>query len=182
MGKVTTLYPAAPAQPNLEAPGRIDSTHDLSAFDSGSKQLDDWLRRRALHNEANGASRTYVVCQRTRVVAFYCLANGAMMRANAPGKIRRNVPDPIPVMVLGRLAVDRKFQGQGLGEGLLRDAISRTVQAAEIAGIRAILVHTKDEQARQWYERFGVFIPSPTDSLTLLLPLQSAVEAFGPAP
>jgi GNAT superfamily N-acetyltransferase len=179
MGKVTTLYPVAPAQPAYEAPERLNSTHDLSAFDSGSQQLDDWLRRRALRNEANGGSRTYVIRHGAQVAGFYCLANGAVMHAEAPGKIRRNTPDPIPVMVLGRLAVDRRFQGRGLGEGLLRDAILRTAQAAEIAGIRAILIHAKDERARHWYERLGVFMRSPTDPLTLLLPLQEAQAALG---
>jgi GNAT superfamily N-acetyltransferase len=174
--------PAAPAGPVFAAPERLSSRHDLSAFDSGSPELDGWLRRRALRNEAQGGSRTYVVCQGAQVVAFYCLANGAVMHADAPRRVRRNMPDPIPVMVLGRLAVDRRFQRQGLGEALLRDAIVRTLQAAEIAGIRAILVHAKDEQARRWYERFGIFLPSPTGPLTLLLPLAEAQAALGAAP
>jgi GNAT superfamily N-acetyltransferase len=181
MGEIGS-HSAAPAHPVFAAPERLGSKHELSAFDSGSPELDGWLRRWALRNEAQGGSRTYVVCQGVQVVAFYSLANGAVIHADAPRRVRRNMPDPIPVMVLGRLAVDRRFRRRGLGEGLLRDAIMRTIQAAEIAGIRAILVHAKDEQARRWYERFGVFLPSPTGRLTLLLPLAEAQAAFGAAP
>jgi GNAT superfamily N-acetyltransferase len=181
MGEIVS-HPAAPAQPAFEAPERLSAKHDLSAFDSGSPEFDGWLRRWALRNEAQGGSRTYVVCQGVQVVAFYCLANGAVMHADAPRRVRQNMPNPIPVMVLGRLAVDRRFQRQGLGEALLLDAVMRTLQAAEIAGIRAILVHAKDEQARRWYERFGIFLPSPTARLTLLLPLAEAQAAFRAAP
>ncbi|MGH6895283.1 MAG: GNAT family N-acetyltransferase [Geminicoccaceae bacterium] len=161
----------------LRPPERLTSTHVIDHFDSGTPLLDDWLKRRALRNEAEGASRTYVVCRNTRVVAFYCLANGAVLQAGAPGRVRRNMPDPIPVMVLGRLAVDRRFQGRGLGKALLREAILRTLQAADLAGIRAILVHAKDEQARAFYERCG-FLASPLDPLTLMLPLKDARAAL----
>jgi GNAT superfamily N-acetyltransferase len=175
-------HPAVPAQAVLTAPERLTPEHDCSTFDSGSQTLDGWLRRRALRNEAEGASRTYVACQGNQVAGFYCLASGAVMRLDAPGKIRRNMPEPIPVMVLGRLAVDRRFQRQGLGAGLLRDAILRATQVAEIAGIRAILVHAKDEQARLWYDRFGFFLESPTDPLMLLAPLQEAFAALDSMP
>jgi GNAT superfamily N-acetyltransferase len=158
---------------HLRPPERLTPAQELDDFDSSVPQLDDWLKRRAARNEAEGASRTYVVCQRMRVAAFYCLANGAVLHADAPGRVRRNMPDPIPVMVLGRLAVDRRFQGRGLGRALLRDAILRTLQAAEIAGVRAILVHAQDERAETFYERSG-FLPSPIDPLTLMLPLRNA--------
>ena len=161
--------PGEPPQP----PERLTSNHRLDDFDSGSPLLDSWLRRRALPNEAEGASRTYVVCERARVLAFYSLAHGAVRNAGAPGRVRRDMPDPIPVMVLGRLAVDRRLQGQGLGKALLRDAILRTLQAADLAGIRAILVHANDARARVLYERCG-FLPSPIDPLTLMLPLKDA--------
>ena len=161
----------------LPAPERLTSTHVVNEFDSGAPQLDDWLRRRALRNEAEAASRTYVVGQGHRVVAFYCLANGVVLQAGAPGRVRRNMPDPIPVMVLGRLAVDHRFQGRGLGGALLRDALLRTLQAADIAGIRAILVHAKDDRAKAFYERSG-FLPSPIDPLTLMLPLKDARAAL----
>jgi GNAT superfamily N-acetyltransferase len=175
---VGTLTPRPDVEgQQLQAPERLTSTHLLDDFDSGAPRLDDWLRRRALRNETEGASRTYVVCQDTRVVAFYCLANGAVLQAGAPGRVRRNMPDAIPVMVLGRLTVDHRFQGQGLGRALLRDALLRTLQAAEIAGVRAILVHAKDDRARAFYERGG-FLPSPIDPLTLMLPLKDARAAL----
>ncbi len=167
-----------PRENELRPPERLTPAHELQDFDSGSPRLDDWLRRRASRNEADGASRTYVACQGTRVAAFYCLANGAVLHGGAPGRVRRNMPDPIPVMVLGRLAVDRRFQRRGLGSALLRDAILRTLQAAEIAGIRAIVAHAKDDTAKTFYERSG-FLPSPIDPLTLMLPLKDARAALG---
>lgn len=166
-------YPDSPG-----APERLGPTHDLDPFDSGSPQLDDWLRRRASGNEERGGSRTYVICLGRRVVGFHSLATGAVLQKDAPGKVRRNMPDPIPMMILGGLAVDRPFQGRSLGKALLRDAIVRTLHAADIAGIRAILVHAKGDDARRFYTRFG-FLPSPIDPLTLMLPL-SDVRARRP--
>jgi GNAT superfamily N-acetyltransferase len=157
----------------VSRPAPLTAAHDCTRFDSGSPQLDGWLRERALRNERAGASRTYVACEGVRVVAFYSLANGALAHREAPGRLKRNMPDPIPVMVLGRLAVDRAFQGRGLGKALLKDAILRTLQAAEIAGIRAILVHAKDENAKRFYERLG-FLASPASPRTLALPLRDA--------
>lgn len=168
-----TPDPPATGDERLEAPQPLRPDHDLAAFDSGSPLLDDWLRRRALRNEAAGASRTYVVCQGSRVVAFYCLAAGAVALDWAPGRVRRNMPDPVPVIVLGRLAVDRALKGRSLGRNLVRDAVMRTLQAADVAGIRAILVHAKDEDARRFWERCG-FLPSPADPMTLMLRLQDA--------
>src|SRR5207244_4569141 len=110
------------------SPEKLSTHHDLSGFDSGEPMLDDWLRRRAQQNEASGASRTYVVCVGRKVVGYYTLAAGAIAHIDAPGTIRRNMPDPVPVMVLGRLAIDRAFHGQGIGTGLFRDAILRTMQ------------------------------------------------------
>src|ERR1700722_1403283 len=122
----------------LTAPEKLRADHDLSQFKCGESALDDWLRRRALQNEESGASRTYVVCMGSRVVAYHALAVGAVENANAPGRVRRNMPEPIPVLIIGRLAVNQEFHGRGLGQGLLRDAVLRTLQAADIAGIRAI--------------------------------------------
>jgi GNAT superfamily N-acetyltransferase len=162
----------------LSRPSPLSDTHDCTQFDSGSPQLDTWLRERALRNQGTGASRTYVACEEARVVAFYSLATGAVAHREAPGKLKRNMPDPIPVMVLGRLAVDREFQGRGLGKALLKDAILRTLQAADIAGIRAILVHAKDDNAQRFYQRFG-FLASPISLRTLALPLQDAAAQLG---
>ncbi len=152
----------------LRPPERLTSTHELDDFDSGRPQLDQWLRHHAARDAAENGARAYVVCQDARVVAFYCLANAAVLHAGAPGRVGRDLPAPIPVMVLGRLAVDRRFQGQGLGRALLRDAILRALRAGEIAGVRALLAHAKDERARAFYERSG-FVRSPFDPLTLML-------------
>lgn len=162
----------------IRPPEKLSATHDLSDFDSGEPVLDDWLRRRALHNEASGASRTYVVCVDKRVVGYYTLAVGAVAHVKAPGLVRRNMPDPLPVMVLGRLAVDTGLQRRGIGRGLLRDAVLRTVQAAEIAGIRAILVHAISEAAKRFYEGCG-FIASPIDPLTVMITVAEAAKMLG---
>lgn len=159
--------------PPIDAPHKLSPAHDLSQFMCGELTLDDWLRRRALPNEASGSSRTYVVLVGRRVVGYYALANGAITHAEAPGRIRRNMPDSVPVMVLGRLAVDQEFQGHGIGTGLLRDAVLRTVQAAEIAGIRAILVHALSETAKRFYEQYG-FVASPVDPLSLMITVAEA--------
>lgn len=155
----------------VTAPVLLAADHDVSDFASGILVLDDWLRRRALANQIGGASRTYVIIAGDRVIGYYALANGSIAAAEAPGRIRRNMPDPIPVMLLGRLAVDRRWQGKGIGADLLRDAIMRSLQAAEIAGIRAVLVHAIDQAAARFYEKSG-FLPSPIRPLTYFLPLQ----------
>ncbi len=154
----------------------IGPEHDLSGFDCGVPPLDEWLRRRALQNQASGASRTYVVSAGGRVVGYYALANGAVTLAQATGRVRRNMPDP--VMVLGRLAVDRGYQGCGLGRALLRDAVLRVLQAAEIAGIRAILVHAISEDAKRFYQRCG-FRASPTDPMTLMVTVADVAKSLG---
>jgi predicted N-acetyltransferase YhbS len=153
---------------SIRAPEKLTPDHDLSQFQCGEPALDDWLRRRALQNEDSGASRTYVACDGNKVVGYYALAAGAVAHIDAPGRVRRNMPDPVPVMVIGRLAVDQTLQGQALGPALLRDAILRTLQAADIAGIRAILVHAISERAKAFYEKWG-FISSPMDPMTLMI-------------
>jgi GNAT superfamily N-acetyltransferase len=157
------------------SPEKLSPSHDLSRFDSGEPSLDAWLPRRAEQNEASGASRTYVVCVGERVVGYYTLAAGAIAHAGAPGRIRRNMPEPVPVMVLGRLAVDKAFHGQGIGTGLLRDAVLRIVLAAEIVGIRAILVHAISETAKAFYEKYG-FVSSPVDPLTVMITVAEAAR------
>ena len=164
-----------PPLSQLSAPQKLSAGHGLAQFSCGEAALDDWLRRRALQNEECGASRTYVVCLEKRVVGYYALAVGAVAHADAPGRIRRNMPDPVPVMIMGRLAVDQTMQGQDIGRGLLRDAVLRTVQAAEIAGIRAILVHAISERAKDFYLKAG-FIPSPVDPMTLMVTLYEAAK------
>ncbi len=161
----------------LRAPEKLRADHDLLKFECGEPTLDDWLRRRALSNEESGASRTYLVCVGEQVVGYYALAVGAVTHAEAPGRVRRNMPDPVPVMIIGRLAVHKDFQGRKIGPALLRDAVLRTLQAAEIAGVRAILVHAISERARQFYEDCG-FIASPMDPMTLMITVAEAGKAF----
>ena len=158
-------------------PERLNSLHQIETFDSGKSQLDEWLKRRALRNESEGASRTYVLCDRQAVIAYYCLANGAIAQTTATGKVRRNMPDPIPVMVIKRLAVDRNCQGRGIGRALLREAILRTLQAAEIAGIRAILVHAISEEAKQFYQKCG-FPVSPMEPMTLMVKVSDVIASL----
>nr|WP_199329053.1 GNAT family N-acetyltransferase [Coleofasciculus sp. FACHB-1120] len=160
-------------------PETLQQTHDVETFDCGKPSLNDWLRKRALENEATGASRTYVVCCGDRVVGYYSLANGSVIHSEAPGKIKRNMPDPIPVMVLGRLAVDINHRGKGIGKGLVKDAILRTLQASEIAGIRAIMVHALDEEAKRFYVDKCGFMPSPVHPLTLMVTLADVKKNLG---
>jgi GNAT superfamily N-acetyltransferase len=154
----------------LSPPGPLTNDHDIDSFDSGEPVLDDWLKRRARPNQASGASRTYVGCEGKRVVAYYALASGAIAQASVPGRFRRNMPDPIPVVVLARLAVDRRHQGQGLGRALFRDAAQRVAQAADTIGIRGIVVHAISENARKFYIALG-FDPCPTEAVTLVVTL-----------
>lgn len=160
-------------------PRPISDSDDVATFDSGETSLDDYLLKRALANHAGGASRCFVTSWEGRVVGYYALASGSVAHADLSGKVRRNMPDPVPVILLSRLAVDRKHQGRGLGESLLRDAIARGVQVAEQIGVRAILVHALHDDARRFYLRFG-FEPSPTDPLHLLLLIKDA-KASSPA-
>lgn len=162
----------------LHPPERLNSNHLLDHFCSGNSKLDDWLKSRASKNESDGASRTYVVSIGQRVVGYYCLANGGVARNAAPSRVKRNMPDPVPVMIIGRLAVDSSFQKQGIGRGLLRDAVLRTMLASEIAGIKAILVHADSEKAKQFYETCG-FQVSPIEPMTLLITIAEAQKVFG---
>lgn len=164
-------------QNKLHPPEKLNSSHRIESFNSGNSQLDEWLKRRALKNELEGASRTYVLCVDKVVVAYYCLANGAVAQTVA-SRVRRNMPDPIPVMVIGRLAVDSQWKSKGIGRALLRDAILRTLQAAEIVGIRAILVHAISEEAKQFYEKCG-FTASPLDPMTLMVKVNDAHASIG---
>lgn len=154
----------------LSPPEPLADRHDVGDFNSGEASLDDWLRRRARANQASGASRTYVVCEDERVVGYYALASGAVTVETAPGRFRRNMPDPIPVAVLGRLAVDRTRQGQGIGRALFRDAALRVMNAADAIGIRGIVVHAISEQAKRFYLALG-FDESPREPMMLMVTL-----------
>lgn len=149
----------------------------MSAFDCGEPALNDWLRQRAMKNESR-FSRTYVVCEGNRVVGYYCISAGAVEREAAPGKVRRNAPDTIPVSVIGRLAVCRSHARMGLGADLLSDALRRIALASQSIGIGAVLVHAKDDAAKRFYLRCAEFIEYPVDSRTLFLPIETVVAAF----
>jgi GNAT superfamily N-acetyltransferase len=155
----------------------LADTHQLEAFDCGEPVLDEWLRRRARANQASGASRTYVVCEGTTVVAWYALASGAITQSIAPGRFRRNMPDPIPVVLLARLAVDRNYRG--LGRALFRDAGNRVAHAADTIGIRGIVVHAISEEVRRFYIALG-FDPCPAEAMTLVVTLSDLHAGLKP--
>ena len=157
----------------LGPPEPLAASHRLDEFECGEAVLDDWLQRRAWANQSSGASRTFVVTgEGDRVRGYYAMAAGAVSHQLATSGVRRNMPDPVPVMVLARLAVDRRAQGLHLGAALLQDAVHRAVAVSQIAGVRALLVHALHEKARQFYEHYG-FQPSPTHPMTLMLRLSS---------
>ena len=158
-------------------PRPIHLSDDVAAFDSGEPNLDRYLHDRALINHAEGASRCFVTGKDNRVVGFYALAAASVERSLTPGRVRRNTPEPIPVILLSRLAIDREEQGAGLGKNLLRDALLRVAAAADLIGARAILVHAISDEARDFYRRFG-FEPSPTDPLHLLLLIKDVRAAL----
>lgn len=161
----------------LSPPVSLTTDHDVADFDCGVPVLNDWLRQRALKNESR-FSRTYVVCDGNRVVAYCCISAGAVERASAPKKMRRNAPDTIPVSVIGRLAVDRGYGGRGLGADILSDALRRIAIASQSIGIGAVLVQAKDENAKRFYLACAEFIEYPADSRTLFLPIETVVAAF----
>lgn len=160
----------------ISNPEPINSSYQLDGFDSGESVLDDWLKQRALDNDSQGASRTFVVHEEKKVIAYYCLATGSVDAPQAPGKIRRNMPNPIPVMILGRLAVDKQWQKSGVGKGMLKDAVLRTMKVSQDAGVRALLVHAISESAKHFYKRYG-FIESPIAPMTLMLSIKD-VDKF----
>lgn len=164
-------------EPRLSAPVPLTAEHDLSAFDCGEPALNEWLRHRALKNESR-FSRTYVLCEDKRVVAYFCVSAGAVERAAAPGKVRRNAPDTVPVSVIGRLAVSRDHAGKSLGADMLSDALRRIAVASQSIGIGAVLVHAKDDAAKRFYMKCAEFIEYPTDSRTLFLSIETVVAAF----
>lgn len=161
----------------LSAPVPLAERHDLTDFDCGQPALDDWLKHRALKNE-NRFSRTYVVCDHDKVVAYFCISAGAVERSAAPSRLRRNAPDAVPVSVIGRLAVTRAWAGQGLGASLLSDALRRIAIASQSIGIGAVLVHAKDDDAKRFYMACAEFIEHPAGSRILFLPIETLVAAF----
>jgi predicted N-acetyltransferase YhbS len=154
-------------------PRPLTAEDDIAGFCCGEDSLDEWLRRYALTNQASGSARTFVTCLDGRVAGYYALAPGAVSRASAPTRLAKAMPEPVPVLLLARLAVDQTVQGHGLGWRLLRDAILRTLQVADQVGVRALLTHALDQGAADFYARYD-FQPSPTDSLHMVLLLKDA--------
>ena len=152
----------------LSAPEPLAEQHRVDGFASGVASLDDWLRRRAKANQQSGATRTFVLCDAGAVVAYYALASSAVSVAGTPGKFRRNMPDPIPVVVLARLAIDQSRQRRGLGRALFQDAARRVVNAADAIGIRGLLVHALSDDAASFYSQLGLS-SSPLDPMTLMV-------------
>ena len=165
----------------LSAPEPLDSEHEYGDFDSGEASLDDWLKRKALKNQESGASRTFVVRDDGKVIAFYAMASGAVATTDAPGRFRRNMPDPVPVVVLARLAIAKTHQKKGLGRALFQDAAKRVLLAVQGIGIRGLLVHALSEEAKAFYLRLGLS-ESPLNPMTLMVTLadlDAAHEAAG---
>ncbi|WP_159567279.1 GNAT family N-acetyltransferase [Budvicia diplopodorum] len=159
----------------ISAPDPLHAGHNLSSFCCGVDSMDNWLKQRAMRNQVTGASRTFVCCDgNSGVLTYYSLASSAVTTITAPGRFRRNMPDPIPVVVLGRLAVDTSLHGQGIGRALVRDAGLRVIQVAETIGIRGMLVHALSDEAREFYLRVG-FEPSPMDPMMLMVTLEDLV-------
>ena len=157
----------------ISAPEPLSSVHRLDEFECGERVLDEWLKRRAQANQLSGGSRTFVVAdQDNRVCGYYAMAAGAVAHQMATSSVRRNMPDPVPVMVLARLAVDQRAQGMHLGASLLQDAVNRTVAVSLNAGVRALLVHALHDRAKQFYEHYG-FQASPVHPMTLMLRISS---------
>ena len=163
----------------LAAPEPLAARHRVDLFDSGVPSLDEWLKRRAAANQASGASRTFVACDAGKVAGYYALASGAVAAAETLGRFRRNMPDPIPVVVLARLAVARTHQGGGLDQALFQDAARRVIHATETIGIRGLLVHAISEDAKAFYLRLGLE-PSPLEPMTLMVTVADLRAALGP--
>ena len=149
-------------------PELLAADHDIRGFDCGDEALNEWLRRRAPRNQREGSSRTWVVTDDARLVAFYASSTAAVVRTEATRRAARNQPDPLPAMLLGRLAVDRGHQGKGLAAALLKHFLIKVLEVAELTGVRLVLVHAKDSQSASFCRHFG-FESSPLDDLTLML-------------
>lgn len=166
----------------LPRPVPLDKGHDLSAFDCGAPALNDYLRKYAWQNHQNRSARTYVTTRDSRVVGYYTLAAGSVCREDTPPRVAKGLGNyPVPIILLARLAVDRTEQGKGLGAALLRDAILRAAQAADIVGCRAVLVHAKDQHAQAFYRKYG-FEPSPIDELHLYLLMKDIKASLASTP
>lgn len=163
----------------LEPPRRLTSGDDVNAFDSGATELDTWLRRFAWENQRAGNAVTYVAVRAGVVLGYYALATAAYARDDVPERLQKGRPTQIPCLLLARLAVDTTAQGQGVGSALLRDAITRALAVSEQAGVAALLVHCRDDDARRFYLHSADFLPSPVEPMHLFLPLKAIRRLVG---
>jgi GNAT superfamily N-acetyltransferase len=173
MGEVTDISTALGA---ILAPAPLTSRHDASRFDCGKEPLNDWIRNTALRAEGKSA-RFFVATQRHTVIGFYCISAGAVRHDGAPRKLPKNMPNPTPVVIMGRLAVDKAFQGMGLGRALLKDALLRITKASELVGARAVLVHAVDQDAVPFYANYN-FRSFPVGNQSLFLPIDDIVKVL----
>jgi GNAT superfamily N-acetyltransferase len=163
----------------ITTPEPIFPNHNFANFTCGKQALDDWLIKKALKNQTDGGSRSFVVMDSDldQVVGYYCISTGLISHELAPGNVRRNMPDPIPVILLGRLAVDVGYVNQGIGRGLMKDCYKRAASVAEQVGVRALLVHALDEESRQYYLHLG-FTESTIQERTLMLRIKDIVSSL----
>jgi GNAT superfamily N-acetyltransferase len=156
---------------------KLTENHDLSGFKCGAAEIDDWLQKRAWRGQIVGNANVFVIESEGRVLGFYALSTGGVEHGNAPSSAKRNAPNPIPILLLARLGVDERAKGRSIGRALLQDAILRCLEIAENVGFRALLIHCRDEDAKQFYiHNVPSFIESPTDELHLFLPLKALVD------
>ena len=174
MGEVTDIGIAFGGK--LTPPSAITSAHDLTQFHCAKEPLDDWLRFHALKNEGR-SSRTYIVSEGRIAIGYYCLSTGAEKLASLPSKLKRNSPDPVPLILLGRLAVDLNHQGRGIGAGLLKDALRRVSQVSNVVGSRALIVHAIDQNDMAFYIKYG-FREFPYGSQTMFLPMETIIAGI----
>ena len=164
----------------LGPPVPLTGDHVLDGFACGEPSLDEWLKKRALKNQASGASRCFVIAEGRSVVGYYCLSAGAIAHEAAPRAMRRNMPDPLPVVLLGRLAIDLRLHNQGLGQALLRDALLRAVHISSDTGVFAVLVHALSEAAKKFYLSRGL-VESPLQPMTLIMTMATLAAILSEA-
>lgn len=166
----------------ISAPAPLDDRHRIEEFRCSQPTLNKWLLERARRSEEAGGARTFVVCETAgdglTVVGYYCLAAGSVAHAAVSGSVRRNMPDPIPAAILGRLAVDERYERQTIGDGLLKDATVRCINIGREIGLRVLVCHAIDERAKAFYVNRG-FVQSPIEELTVMLPLTALVREVG---
>lgn len=159
----------------IHAPDLLTIEHQLDQFDCGEDSLNNWLKKSALKNNVSGASRCFVICDKKTVIGYYSLSAGAINRQDVPKSMQRNIPESLPVVLLGRLGIDKKHQNKGLGKALLRDAMIRVASTSTNIGIFAILLHALSEQAKKFYLSCG-FVQSPLQPMTLMMTLKTIRE------